>query len=103
VPDELKTEGKMRKILLRKLAKRFFHDGYDYDRKQGFSVPLSNWIRQGGTNGLLDLLKENPIPVMDMNAIYKHFSSRNLSAGHAEQIFGLAMFGMWCANYRVKF
>lgn len=103
VPDELKTEGKARKILLRKLARRFFPDGYEYGRKQGFSVPLSSWIRQRGANTPLDLLRENPIPVMDMNAVYKHFSSRSLSAGDAEQIFGLAMFGMWCANYRVKF
>jgi len=103
VPDELKTSGKGRKILLKKLAKRFFPDGYDYDRKQGFSVPLPSWSRHGGGGRLLDLLRESPIPIMDMDVIYKHYSSRDLSAGHAEQIFGLIMFGMWCANYRVKF
>ena len=103
VPDELKTKGKARKILLKKLAKRSFPDEYDYERKQGFSVPLQNWSSQLGVNGILDLLREYPIPILDMNAVYKHYSSRNLSAAHAEQIFGLAMFGMWCDIYRVKF
>ena len=42
-----KTTTSGRKLLLKELARRLLPSGFDFQRKQGFSIPLSSWLEKG--------------------------------------------------------
>ena len=44
VPPYLKTTLNDKKILSKLLCKKLLPDGFDYQRKQRFSIPLSSWL-----------------------------------------------------------
>ena len=45
VPEHLKANKRNRKILLKDLSKKL-PNTFDFSRKQGFSIPLDNWLRE---------------------------------------------------------
>lgn len=45
LPDELRFDGRVRKRVLRDVAKTLLPADLDLDRKHGFSVPLASWMR----------------------------------------------------------
>ena len=47
VSSELKSNQKDKKILLKKLARKLLPEKFDINRKQGFSVPIGEWIKSG--------------------------------------------------------
>jgi asparagine synthase (glutamine-hydrolysing) len=100
VPDSLKTTLRRRKILPKVLARRLFPVGYDFDRKQGFSLPLSAWFRNGSIKELRDLIQANQLPFIDKAGLNVFFSGDIPSP---EKIFGLALLSLWCRHYKVSF
>jgi len=100
VPDSLKTTVRRRKILPKILARQLFPANYDFDRKQGFSLPLSAWFRQGTTRELHDLIQANPPPFMDEAGLNAFLIGGKTSP---EKVFGLALLGLWCRHYKVSF
>jgi asparagine synthase (glutamine-hydrolysing) len=44
VPNDCRVSLNERKILLKRLAKRLLPNNLDLDRKQGFTIPISDWI-----------------------------------------------------------
>ena len=46
VPSSLKTTFMSRKIFLKKLAKKLLPPNFDRQRKQGFGVPLDEWLKK---------------------------------------------------------
>ena len=47
VPSILKTTTSERKIILKRLADRLLPPEFDKQRKQGFSIPLKEWLKDG--------------------------------------------------------
>ena len=45
IPSNLKATANTKKVLLKQLAARLLPPAFDYDRKQGFSIPLASWLR----------------------------------------------------------
>lgn len=100
VPDSLKTTFRRRKILPKILARRLFPVGYDFERKQGFSLPLSAWFRQGTIRDLHDLIQVDPLPFLDKAGLNTFLSEGSPSP---EKIFGLALLSLWSRHYKVSF
>ena len=44
VPNRLRANARERKILLKNLARRLLPPALDIDRKQGFTIPISQWL-----------------------------------------------------------
>lgn len=100
VPDHLKTQGSQRKLLPKLLARRLFPKGYNYDRKQGFSVPLSAWLKLKGPAALLDIVMQCHLPVIDKAVVQRFFRASNLGTANSERLFGLALLSLWWEHYR---
>jgi asparagine synthase (glutamine-hydrolysing) len=101
VPDELKTSYSRRKILLRKLALQMLPAELDINRKQGFSIPLSSWIREGKANILLDAAKALPSEMINAQYVDALISAHRAGVNHGERIFCLAMLSFWIQNYKI--
>ncbi|MBU1645436.1 MAG: asparagine synthase (glutamine-hydrolyzing) [Gammaproteobacteria bacterium] len=60
VPSEWKVHGGESRRLQRMLARRWLPAGLDIDRKQGFSIPMDQWLRSEGEEGLRRRLADLP-------------------------------------------
>ena len=100
VPDSLKvnTRGD-KKILLRKLAARLLPKELDLERKQGFSIPLSQWLAGEWGDFLRDALVSDEL--FDRREIDALFAAQRATGEHAHRIFALAMFELWRREYGV--
>lgn len=101
VPSNLKTTREDKKILLKKLCTRVLPSEFDRQRKQGFSIPLSNWLKEGAFRELFhDVL-------MDSQCIFDKQTIRNLLLGqdrghsNSERLFALVVFELWRREYVV--
>lgn len=103
VPSRLKATSSARKILLRRLASRILPPGFDLKRKQGFSIPLSNWLQSPAWQALVnDTLLSGSSPFFDRDIVRHLLSSLRRSRKNSERLFGLLMFELWRQTYRVS-
>jgi asparagine synthase (glutamine-hydrolysing) len=103
VPSHKKATTYNKKILLKKMASRLLPKEFDNQRKQGFSVPLGDWLKVGS---FCNLFKD---VLLDKNCIFDPMLMRRLldgqSAGRAnsERLFSLVMLELWRNEYQVNF
>jgi asparagine synthase (glutamine-hydrolysing) len=102
VPDSLKANADGgRKILLRRLAARVLPKELDLTRKQGFSIPLADWLRGTWGSYFRDVLSEaDPLifhrPFLDE---LLRGQERRLNNGH--RLYALLMFELWRRAYGI--
>jgi asparagine synthase (glutamine-hydrolysing) len=60
VPSHWKVHGQQSRRLERLLAQQWLPPDLDTQRKQGFSIPLNEWLRSEGEQGLLERLEGLP-------------------------------------------
>lgn len=98
VPPQLKQVGGRRKILLCEIARKHFPRDYDFERKQGFSIPLSRWL----ASEEWCKVEEESVAVLvgtlgaSENLLQKGFRVRLTG----EQRYALAMLGTWLGQQR---
>ncbi|MBU1342640.1 MAG: asparagine synthase (glutamine-hydrolyzing) [Proteobacteria bacterium] len=103
LPSGLKLNHQESKYILKKVnEKRLPHDIL-YRKKQGFSVPLSQWLKEGLKDYIQDTLFGPRNGVGDyLNSGYvkklweSHLNSRN---DHSSQIWNIFMFELWRRQY----
>jgi asparagine synthase (glutamine-hydrolysing) len=99
VPSRLKATPQDRKIILKRLAARVLPAGFDLKRKQGFGIPLDQWLRAGPWRRMFEQVLLDPGAVFDRTEVLRLF--RALEAGRPvkEQLFCLAFFELWRRSY----
>jgi asparagine synthase (glutamine-hydrolysing) len=75
VPSHWKVLGGESRRLERLLAKQWLPADLDINRKQGFSIPINEWLRSEGEQGLMDRMVGLP-DVIDLDEV------RSLVRGH---------------------
>jgi len=102
VPSDLKATKNQRKILLKKLAKQLFPDAFDFERKQGFSIPLNEWLRGGEfRNFFHDVLLSNDC-TFDHEVVKGLLNGQDRGRNNGERLFSLVMFELWRVEYGVS-
>lgn len=102
VPPSLKTTSSARKILLRSMAKKLLPQGFDVARKQGFSIPISNWLESGPwLKFFKDVLLDSQQNTFSHRFIEKLFRGQSAGRSNGERLFGLVMFELWRREYQV--
>lgn len=102
VPAEMKNSIGQRKILLKALARRVLPPEFDFMRKQGFSVPMTEWLSAGPW---LETFRE---VLLDRDTIFSRPVVESLLRGQAlgrrnnERLFALVVFEMWRREYGVS-
>lgn len=102
VPSHFKANEAERKILLKRLAAKVLPPDFDKQRKQGFSIPLAEWLKKGPFRDLFWSV------LTDSNCIFERRTVTDLLAGqdrghsNSERLFALVQFDLWRREYRIS-
>ena len=95
VPSHLKVSGGNKKILLKRLASKVLPKEFDLSRKQGFSIPLPQWLANGPFRDLFKdiLLAEDCF--FDKDEVVKLLKGQDYGYSNSERLFSLVVFELW--------
>jgi asparagine synthase (glutamine-hydrolysing) len=77
----LKATSSKRKIILKMLAKKILPQGFDMQRKQGFSIPLEHWLKDGPWREFFSDILYNQHSVFDQKSVAGLFKGLDLGRG----------------------
>ena len=103
VPTRLKIYGGERKILLKRLTKRVLPAEFDSQRKQGFSIPLDEWIKRGEFRKLFYDVLSDPECCFDASMVASLLRGQDRGRKNGERLFALLLFELWRREYNVTF
>lgn len=99
LPETHKIQNGKGKLLLRKLLNRYVPDHLFERPKQGFSIPVSAWLREDLKDwgeDLLDAKSLNEQGFLDTDSIRQTWSEhQNHQGNHAHQLWRILMFQAW--------
>lgn len=102
VPTHLKATVNQRKILLKKLTDRVLPPEFDQQRKQGFSIPLPEWLKTGPWRDFFhDVLLDEQCQ-FDKATVIGLLHGQDRGRGNSERLFGLVLFELWRREYQVS-
>ena len=103
LPPHLKMRGFSTKVLLKNTFWNHLPREVQHRDKQGFSIPIKNWIRGTLRSMMLDLLNENRIRRQGFfNSLYitklvdEHLKGLN---NHSHKLWALMVFQQWYDLY----
>lgn len=102
-PADLRVTTNGRKVLLKKLCGRVLPVKFDLARKQGFSIPLGRWLRNGPWRDFFQevLLGSSDI-IFDRRFVSELFDGQWKGRVNSERLFALTLFELWRKEYRVS-
>lgn len=104
VPSRLKATPGEGKWLLKQLTRRALPEGFDRNRKQGFSIPLADWLREGSFRNLFhDVLLDGQAQWLDRPFVASLLDSLDKGRAVADRLFCLVILELWRRDYRVSF
>lgn len=94
VPSNFKADGTSRKILLKSLSQKILPPEFDSDRKQGFAVPVKEWLTKGHwKSNYLDVINQST------NKNFKRFA---LNESDGIKRNALLMLQLWINEYKIE-
>ena len=102
VPSKFKADSKNRKILLRELGKRILPKNYDFERKQGFDIPLNTWLKSGVVREYFWNILTSDDSTFKFKTVKKLFDEIDSGVNNGERLFGLLIFELWRKEYGIK-
>ena len=83
VPEKYKTDSKSMKIILKKVAAKYVPNECIYRPKEGFSIPIKNWLNNEFSPLMEDLLSEKKI---NSDGIFNYETIKRLKTEHKSGI-----------------
>lgn len=99
VPSVLKATVADRKILLKRLASRLLPPAFDRQRKQGFSIPMAEWLRAGPFRDLFHDVLLDSGGSFEKRTVQGLLDGQDRGRSNGERLFGLVMFELWRRDY----
>lgn len=103
VPSHLKATDLHKKILLKRLTSRLLPPQFDRQRKQGFSIPLAEWLKGGAFRDLFDSVLRDQQCSFDAKTVDRLFRGQDSGHNNGERLFALVLFELWKREYEVTF
>lgn len=99
--DKLKINKGIKKYLLKRIAKNLLPDNFLLERKQGFSIPLAEWMRGDLGKQIIDVINDNNIrkiinPVYVEQLLQQH---RINKMNQDSKLWAVLVFGLWARKY----
>ena len=102
VPTSLKSTTSQKKILLKSLAKKILPPNFDFERKQGFCIPINEWLRKGDFRDFfMDVLFDTNCSI-NREISQTLFKGQDNGRNNGERLFGLVFFELWRKHYNVS-
>ena len=102
VPTALRATELGRKILLRNLGRRLLPPALDLRRKQGFGIPLGQWLKGEWGTFMEEVLRDADPCVFDPKAVAALFQAQRRGLRNPQRLFALTMFELWRREYGVS-
>lgn len=102
IPALYKATKFEKKILLKELASQLMPTGFDLKRKQGFSIPLNEWLKSGPFRKLFWEVLTDPGCIFDSFQIKLLLEGQDKGRNNGERLFGLVIFELWRREYQVS-
>jgi len=100
VHSSLKATTSNKKIILKELASKLLPRNFDKNRKQGFSIPMQQWLKRGPLRELFwDTLKSSDC-LFDRSIIDSLLLSQDRGRNNGERLFALVQFELWRKKYK---
>jgi len=99
VPARLKATEREKKILLKQLAARVLPRDFDKQRKQGFSIPLSKWLKKGPFRDLFWETLTNADCLFDAKTVMGLLRGQSAGLSNGDRLFALVQLEIWRINY----
>jgi asparagine synthase (glutamine-hydrolysing) len=103
VPSHLKATARDRKILLKRMTSRVLPPEFDRQRKQGFSIPLGEWLKSGPFHRLFNAVLRDPQCCFDADTVDALLRSQDKGRSNGDRLFALVLFELWRHKYKVTF
>ncbi len=101
VPSKLKTTPQEKKILLKRLTARLLPPEFDRQRKQGFSIPLAEWLRAGPFRELFHQVLLDDQCLFDRGTVRGLLKGQDLGRSNGERLFALVLFELWRREFKI--
>lgn len=99
VPSEWKVHHGESRRLQRILARQWLPSDLDIKRKQGFSIPINEWLRNDGESALMDRMESLP-GVIDMKFVQGLIRGHLAGRENGGRLFALIMLSIAMRNIR---
>lgn len=97
LPDRLRFSGDIRKYLLKKIARKYLPADFQYERKQGFSIPEAEWFK-GHWHGNIDNIVTSGGMLSSEN-IQRIGSLHQRTGRCGRSLFMATMLAVWQSEY----
>ena len=103
VPSYLKATPSGKKILLKRLTSRILPKEFDRHRKQGFSIPLGEWLKKGPFRNLFNEVLRDSKCIFNAVTVDGLLRGQDLGRNNSERLFSLVLFELWRKEYNATF
>ncbi len=97
VPSHWKVSGTESRRLQRLLAKQWLPQDLDVNRKQGFSIPINEWLREEGEAGLMARMGGLP-DIINMEEVQRLVRGHIAGRANGGRLFSLIMLAIAMRN-----
>ena len=101
VPDHLRSTTRERKVLLKMLGHRLLPAKLDLSRKQGFSIPLAEWLRGMWRPIVTEMVADQGQSIIAKDAIKRFQMLLDSGKPVESRLFSLMLLRMWERTYEV--
>lgn len=99
VPTHFKATASGKKLLLKSLAAHVLPAEFDKQRKQGFSIPMAEWLKAGPFRDLFwDVLSSTDC-FFDKSTVQGLLRGQDRGCNNGERLFALVQFELWRRHY----
>jgi asparagine synthase (glutamine-hydrolysing) len=101
VPSYLKATPQDKKILLKRLTERVLPHEFDRQRKQGFSIPLAEWLKGGAFRELFYEVLFDSECIFEQRMVQQLLYGQDHGRSNGERLFALVLFELWRREYAI--
>ncbi|MCA9191821.1 MAG: asparagine synthase (glutamine-hydrolyzing) [Planctomycetales bacterium] len=102
IPPNLKATTQHRKVLLKRIASRLLPKELNIERKQGFSIPLGAWLKDGMWRKFATDVLLSESCTFNHQIVEQIFKLHDQKPVLQEAIFSLLFFELWRRRYNVS-
>ncbi|MBC8146996.1 MAG: 7-cyano-7-deazaguanine synthase, partial [Bacteroidetes bacterium] len=102
VPSILKATTSQRKIILKKMSERLLPPEFNKQRKQGFSIPLREWLKDGPWRDLFYQVLLADDCFFDKKTVNDLLLGQDKGRNNTERLFSLVFFELWRREHQIS-
>jgi asparagine synthase (glutamine-hydrolysing) len=93
-----------KKIFLKKVAVSILPPTFNYNRKQGFSIPLASWMNEASwVTGFSEVLLNRGQTILNQPYLQKMIANQQKGYSNSERLFGLFLFEVWRTQHNIQY